>query len=204
MDLKWCTKLDVVEKKCPIVFRGHPSNFTVTRAENLTIWIQIEITWPVAAIKSLRFALFHASFSLSKKKRSKRRITGLLLRESNSRKWIAFTWCQQSGKRFHHDDVIKWKHFPRYWPFVWGIAGNSPVTGEFPAQSPMTLSFDVFCDLRPNKRLSKQSQGRWLRRHRAHYDVIVMMPWRLHVVGVYLVSQLGWVPENSLLSRGSL
>ena len=21
----------------------------------------------------------------------------------------------------HHDDVIKWKHFPRYWPFVWGI-----------------------------------------------------------------------------------
>ena len=20
-----------------------------------------------------------------------------------------------------HDDVIKWKHFPRYWPFVWGI-----------------------------------------------------------------------------------
>ena len=20
-----------------------------------------------------------------------------------------------------HDDVIKWKHFPLYWPFVWGI-----------------------------------------------------------------------------------
>ena len=20
-----------------------------------------------------------------------------------------------------HDDVIKWKHFPHYWPFVWGI-----------------------------------------------------------------------------------
>ena len=26
-----------------------------------------------------------------------------------------------------HDDVIKWKHFPRYWPFVWGIH-RSPVT----------------------------------------------------------------------------
>ena len=25
-----------------------------------------------------------------------------------------------------HDDVIKWKHFPRYWPFVWGIR-RSPV-----------------------------------------------------------------------------
>ena len=23
-----------------------------------------------------------------------------------------------------HDDVIKWKHFPRYWPFVRGTAGN--------------------------------------------------------------------------------
>ena len=58
MDLKWCSKLDVVWKKCPIVFRGHPSNFTVTRAEKLRIWIQFEITWQVAAIKSLRFALF--------------------------------------------------------------------------------------------------------------------------------------------------
>ena len=57
-----------------------------------------------------------------------------------------------------HDDVIKWKHFPRYWPFV---RGNSPVTGEFPAQRPVTQSFDVFFDLRLNKRLSKQSRGWW-------------------------------------------
>ena len=53
-----------------------------------------------------------------------------------------------------HDDVIKWQHFPRYWPFVRGI-------GEFPAQRPVTQSFDVFFDLRPNKRLSKQSWGWW-------------------------------------------
>ena len=58
----------------------------------------------------------------------------------------------------NHDDVIIWKHFPRYWPFV---RGNSPVTGEFPAQRPMTRSFDIFFDLRLNKRLSKQSWGRW-------------------------------------------
>ena len=38
-------------------------------------------------------------------------------------------------------------------------AGNSPVTGEFPAQWPVTRSFDVFFDLRLNKRLSKQSWG---------------------------------------------
>ena len=40
-------------------------------------------------------------------------------------------------------------------------AGNSPVTGEFPAQMPVTRSFEVFFDLRLNKRLSKQSWGWW-------------------------------------------
>ena len=40
-------------------------------------------------------------------------------------------------------------------------AGNSPVPGEFPTQRPVTRSFDVFFDLRVNKRLSKQSWGCW-------------------------------------------
>ena len=39
--------------------------------------------------------------------------------------------------------------------------GNSPVTGEFPSQRPVTQSLDVFFDLRMNKRLSKQSKRRW-------------------------------------------
>ena len=48
---------------------------------------------------------------------------------------------------FEHDDVIKWKHFPRY--------------GEFHTQRPVTWSFDGCFDLRLNKRLSKQSWGWW-------------------------------------------
>ena len=40
-------------------------------------------------------------------------------------------------------------------------AGNSPVPGEFLAQRPVTRSFDIFFDLRLNKRLSKQSWGWW-------------------------------------------
>ena len=40
-------------------------------------------------------------------------------------------------------------------------AGNSPVTGEFPAQRLVTRSFDVFFDLRLNERLSNQSWGWW-------------------------------------------
>ena len=39
--------------------------------------------------------------------------------------------------------------------------GNSPITGEFPAQRPVTRSFDVFFDLRLKTRLSKQSFGWW-------------------------------------------
>ena len=39
--------------------------------------------------------------------------------------------------------------------------GNSPVTGDFAAQRPVTRSFDFFFDLHPNKWLSKQSWG-WL------------------------------------------
>ena len=38
-------------------------------------------------------------------------------------------------------------------------AANLPVTGEFPSQRPLTWSFDVFLDLRPNKRLNKQKWG---------------------------------------------
>ena len=50
-----------------------------------------------------------------------------------------------------HDDVIKFS------PLLAICVGNSPVPGKFPAQWPMTRSFDVFFDLRQNKRLSKQT-----------------------------------------------
>ena len=40
-------------------------------------------------------------------------------------------------------------------------AGNSPVSDEFPAQRPVTRSFDVFFDLRLIKRLRKHSRGWW-------------------------------------------
>ena len=52
-------------------------------------------------------------------------------------------------------------------------AGNSPVTGEFPSQRPVTRSYDVF-NLRPNKRLRNNRETGDLRRHRAPYDVTVM------------------------------
>ena len=52
-----------------------------------------------------------------------------------------------------HDDVIKLKHLPVTGPLCVRF------TGEFPAQRPVTRSFDIFFDLRPNNRLSEQSRG---------------------------------------------
>ena len=50
-------------------------------------------------------------------------------------------------------------------------AGNSPVPGEFPTQRPVTRSFDVFFDLRLNKRLSEQSWGWW-------FETLSCSSWR--------------------------
>ena len=56
-----------------------------------------------------------------------------------------------------HDFVIKWNHFR-----VTGhLCGEFTTPGVFPAQRPVTRSFDVFFDLGLNKRLSKQSWGWW-------------------------------------------
>ena len=70
-----------------------------------------------------------------------------------------------------------WRHQMETFSALLAIcAGNSPVTGEFPTQRPVTRSFDVYFDLCPNERLSKQSWGWWfetlsrsLWRHRNEY-----------------------------------
>ena len=55
-----------------------------------------------------------------------------------------------------------WRHQMKTFPALLAICvGNSPVPGEFPTQRPVTRNFDVFFDLRLNKRLRKQSWGWW-------------------------------------------
>ena len=61
--------------------------------------------------------------------------------------WVTISW---------------WRHQMETFSSLLAIcAGNSPVPGEFPAQRPVTWSFDIFFDLRLNKRLRKQSWGWW-------------------------------------------
>ena len=70
-----------------------------------------------------------------------------------------------------HDDVIKWKHFPRYWPFVRGIH-RSPVNSPHTGQWRGALMFSLIC-VWINGWVNSREAGD-LRRYRAHYAVIVM------------------------------
>ena len=63
-------------------------------------------------------------------------------------------------------------------------AGNSPATGEFPAQRPVARNFDDFFDLRPHKWLSKQWRRWWFvtasRSLWRYYNVVVLFLLRLY------------------------
>ena len=64
--------------------------------------------------------------------------------------------------RHSDDECAQWRHqMEEFSTLLVLCAGNPPVPGEFPAQRPVTRSFDVFFDLSLNKRLSKQSWGWW-------------------------------------------
>ena len=70
---------------------------------------------------------------------------------------------------YQHDDVIKWKDFPWYWPFVRGIhrsTVNSPYKGQWRG----SLMFSLMC-----ARTHDWANAEDLTRHQAHHDVTVMI-----------------------------
>ena len=75
------------------------------------------------------------------------------------------------GLAKEHDDAIKWKHFPRYWPFVRGI-DRSPVNSPHKGQWRAALMCSLMCAW-INGWVNNGEAGD-LRRHRTHYDVTVM------------------------------
>ena len=74
-------------------------------------------------------------------------------------------------KATYHDDVNKWKLFPRYWPFVRGIH-RSPVNSPHQGQWRWALTFYLICAW-ASRWVNNRETGD-LRRHHAHYDVSVM------------------------------
>ena len=110
---------------------------------------------------------------------------------------LALIYCRDAVQKLHHwfcDFHLMtppsgfniysgawWRHQMKTFAALLALcAGNSPVTGEFPAQRPVTRSFHVFFDLRLNKRLSKQSWGWWFetpsRSLWRHCNVKIVLP----------------------------
>ena len=80
-------------------------------------------------------------------------------------------FCIGGVQKPSHDDVIKWKHFPRHWRFVRGIH-RSPVNSPHKGQWRGALMFSlisIWINGWVNNREAVDS-----RRYRAHYDVTVM------------------------------
>ena len=89
---------------------------------------------------------------------------------SNHKTW----WYNHNTKTKHvrifqeiHDDVAKWKHFPRYWPFVRGFP-RSPMNSPHNSQWRGALIFSLIC-ARINGWVNN-GEASDLTRHRAHYD----------------------------------
>ena len=89
----------------------------------------------------------------------------------------------------YHDDVIKWKHFPRNWPFVREIH-RSPVNFPHKGQWRGALMFSLIY-VWINDWVNNREAGD-LRRQHGHYDVIVMM--------LYMISCINglWFNEPSV------
>ena len=97
-----------------------------------------------------------------------------------------------------HDDVIKWKHFPRYWPFVREIH-RSPVNFPHKGQWRGALMFTLIC-ARMNGWVNNREAGD-LRRYLVHYDVIVMMSLNKICHKNYFHISQGPISQNPCLLR---
>ena len=122
-----------------------------------------------------------------------------LILYENMARWCSFTrgmdlilviWCGDlilawfTGVLWH-DDVIKWKHFPRYWPFVRGIR-QSPVNSPHKGQWRGALMFSLIC-LWTNGWVKNRDVGD-LRCHHAHYHVTVMDLFRIRSFPAFALS----------------
>ena len=110
-------------------------------------------------------------FILSSEK-SKRFDSKTKLQNKIENNWSRNGNMQWDVMSFHPDEIdIKWKHFPRYWPFVRGIH-RSPVNSPHKGQWRGALMFSLICTWIDGC-VNNHEAGN-LRCHRGHYDVNVM------------------------------
>ena len=94
-----------------------------------------------------------------------------------------------------HNDVIKWKHFRRYWPFV-RIIHRSPVNSHHKGQWRGALRFSLICAWITGWENHRNSD---LRPHRARYDVTMMKCIFLNEnVCISITISLKFVPKGPI------
>ena len=142
------------------------------------IWSFVQLPKVLSTLSSIDILLpsFISSFGQLPKVLSTLSSIDILLPSSSCNIQEEMVWGA-----WRHDDVIKWKHFPRYWPSVCAIH-RSPVNSLHTGQWRRALMFSLIC-ARINGWANNREAGN-LRRHRAHYDVIVMnvfnsLPWKM-------------------------
>ena len=101
---------------------------------------------------------------------------------------IKWQKCKGQKTLTVHDDVIKWKHFPRYWPYVRGIH-RSPVNSPHKGQWCGALIFPLICTW-INGWVNNGEAGD-LRRHCTHYDVIVKVTT---IITTWCTHSENWAP----------
>ena len=144
------------------IFRS--DSFFYELIDNMDLYqdIPISFQWRHMSVMTSRITDNSTVCPITIKKTSKIALLPPLRGESNGHRWIPITMALSCGKRLHqvmtplyvclvklsklniihilggcqipHDDVIKWEHFPRYWPFVRGIHRspvNSPHKGQW-------------------------------------------------------------------------
>ena len=99
------------------------------------------------------------------------------------------------GRQTHwHDDVIKWKHFPRYWPFVRGIH-RSPVNSPQKASGVELWFFSLICAWIVNRALELCKQWWGMR-----FETPSRSLWR-HCGAISQNQQDDWLPLTWLEPR---
>ena len=110
-------------------------------------------------------------------------------------KALVVVYAVLSKPYLKHDDVIKWKHFPRNWPFVRGIH-RSPVNSPHKGQWRGVLMFSLIC-VWINGWVNNHETGD-LRHYRAHYDVTVMSRYQTDEIDPYFCPCTHHSNENTV------
>ena len=138
---------------------GIIGDVTILNIESTTIWMFVE-----------QFEQYNNKENIKAPQLIDGCLIPLTKRASNAE---SISVCHNIILRFKsHDDVIKWKHFPRYWPFMRGIH-RLPVNSPHKGQWHGALMFSLICAW-TNGWVNNHDAGD-LRRHRTHHSVTVMV-----------------------------